>query len=199
MEKTSSVTVLLAVLCAALAGCAGTDRQDRTDSSRTGKTAPPGGEPQWTGQRVLGMAELQPTQGNTAQGSVYFIEEPQGTRITGQIVGLTPGDHGFHIHENGDCSAPDASSAGGHFNPTGALHGGPRTSERHVGDLGNITAGPDGTAHISEVMIPALPFSGPSSVLGKALLVHANADDLRSQPSGDSGGRVACGVIRQRE
>ena len=194
MNKTTGRTaVFLVAFGMVLAGCAGTKHQERPTD---GRGEMPAGR---AGQQVRAVAELQPTQGNSARGTIYFVNEPQGTRITGQITGLTPGDHGFHIHENGDCSAPDASSAGDHFNPTGALHGGPRTSHRHLGDLGNITARADGTAHVSEVIIPGLPFSGANSILGKALLVHAKADDLRSQPSGDSGGRVACGVIHERK
>lgn len=184
--------VAAAFLCILAGGCAGRQQSQRPERA----VEVMANEGAGVDQHIRATAELMPTQGQRARGTIYFSDEPQGTRIAGQITGLTPGEHGFHIHEFGDCSAPDASSAGEHFNPTGARHGGPRTGMRHLGDLGNVTAGTDGVAHVSEVAIPGLPFSGPNSVLGKALVLHAGADDLTSQPSGNSGQRIACGVIR---
>jgi superoxide dismutase, Cu-Zn family len=141
------------------------------------------------------IAQLTPASGSGTRGAVYFSQENEGVRVSGVIIGLSPGDHGIHIHETGDCSAPDASSAGAHFNPTGAPHGGPASNVRHVGDFGNITADSAGTARFSKT-IPSLNVQGANSILGKALVVHEKADDLTSQPAGNSGARVACGVIR---
>lgn len=140
-------------------------------------------------------ANLQATEGNSAQGTVTFEEENGSVHITAHITGLQPGEHGFHIHETGDCSAPDASSAGGHFNPTGAPHGGPDSAEHHAGDLGNITADESGAAHVDVTVDFITLGPGQTSVIGKAVVVHAGADDLESQPSGAAGARVACGVI----
>ena len=117
-----------------------------------------------------------------------------GIRVIVDMEGLSPGDHGFHVHEYGDCSAPDGTSAGGHFNPDGQPHGAPTDTERHVGDLGNISADGMGMAHL-EWTDTFLSFSGPHSIVGRGVIVHAGADDLTSQPTGNAGARVACGVI----
>ncbi len=143
------------------------------------------------------VADLQPTQGNEVKGTVTFTEQEKGVRVVADISGLTPGDHGFHIHEKGDCSAPDGSSAGGHFNPTGTPHGAPNTPESHVGDMGNIMADASGNAHIDKVFTkPSL--EGENSIIGLAVIVHGGRDDLESQPSGNAGPRVACGVIKEK-
>jgi len=140
------------------------------------------------------MATLEPTQGNQVRGTVRFTSEGGGVRVVANLTGLTPGDHGFHVHENGDCSAPDASSAGGHFNPTNQPHAGRDAEERHIGDLGNLVADADGRAQLDYVD-RKLTLTGANSIVGKAVIVHAGRDDLKSQPSGDAGGRVACGKI----
>ncbi len=138
---------------------------------------------------------LNPTQGNRVFGIVTFEEvEGGGVQIVGNVEGLTPGKHGFHIHEFGDCSAPDGSSTGGHYNPNGHFHGSPDHAERHMGDLGNIVADDTGHGHY-ERLDKVIQLSGAHSVIGRSLVVHSNADDYTTQPTGNSGGRVACGVI----
>jgi Cu-Zn family superoxide dismutase len=137
---------------------------------------------------------LHPTQGSETMGTVTFVQKPDGILITADVNGLSPGKHGFHIHEFGDCSKLDGKSAGGHFNPTARNHGGAESEERHVGDLGNLVAGDDGTAHY-EWTDKLISFSGPNSILGRAIIVHAGEDDLTSQPTGNAGARLACGVI----
>jgi len=139
-------------------------------------------------------AVMNPTQGNTATGTVTFTMEEGGMRVVAHFEGVPAGEHGFHIHEMGDCSAPDASSAGGHFNPTSMPHAGPDAAQRHVGDLGNITADSTGMVH-KEFVDSQLTFEGANSILGKGLILHANPDDLTSQPTGNAGGRISCGVI----
>lgn len=140
-------------------------------------------------------ATLVATEGNSAQGTLTFSRVADGIAVRGEIEGLTPGQtHGFHIHQYGDCSAADGTSAGGHFNPTGSRHGGPDHEERHVGDLGNIVADDNGLAQISFVD-SHLAMDGSHSILGRGVIIHANADDLESQPTGDAGGRISCGVI----
>jgi len=143
------------------------------------------------------VADLQPTQGNDVKGTVTFTEQDKGVRVVADISGLTPGEHGFHIHDKGDCSAPDGSSAGGHFNPTGKPHGAPNAEDSHVGDMGNIMADASGNAHIDKVFTkPSL--HGEDSIIGHAVIVHGGRDDLESQPSGNAGPRVACGVIKAK-
>lgn len=143
------------------------------------------------------VATLAPTQGNKVTGTVAFVREPNGIRVTARIQSLAEGDHGFHVHEKGDCSAPDGSSAGGHFNPTNLPHAGRDAQKRHVGDLGNLTADANGVASVNFVD-SHLELSGPNSIIGKAVIVHAGPDDFTSQPSGNAGGRVACGVIESK-
>lgn len=142
-------------------------------------------------------AQLEPTQGNNVRGTVTFMPMGNGVHVIAELTGLPAGEHGFHVHETGDCSAPDASSAGGHFNPTGAPHGAPTDAmgERHVGDLGNIEADASGNARYERVD-ELLALSGTNSIVGKAVIVHANPDDFETQPTGNAGDRLACGVIR---
>lgn len=164
--------VLAAFVVAAVSGCA---------------TITPPAEP---GAR----AALAPTQGNTANGNVRFSRQGEDVLIEADIKGLTPGLHGFHVHDKGDCSAPDGSSAGGHFNPTGAQHGGPTAAEHHVGDMPMLVADDKGRAKL-RIGLNSLALDGPNSIVGKAVIVHAQADDFLTQPAGNSGARVACGVI----
>jgi superoxide dismutase, Cu-Zn family len=142
------------------------------------------------------VVELTPTQGHDAAGRLTLAASGEGVRITGTVTGLEPGSvHGIHVHENGDCSAADASSAGGHFAPLGNPHGAPGENS-HIGDLGNITANDRGVANVDVRAVQArLGSNTQTDLLGRAIVVHANADDLKSQPSGESGVRIACGVI----
>jgi Cu-Zn family superoxide dismutase len=137
---------------------------------------------------------LYPTQGSETTGTVTFAKKPDGILVKADVKGLSPGKHGFHIHEFGDCSKLDGKSAGGHFNPTAKNHGGPESEVRHVGDLGNLIAGDNGTAQY-EWTDKLISFSGQNSILGKAIIVHSEEDDLTSQPTGNAGARLACGVI----
>jgi len=140
------------------------------------------------------VAVLHPTEENEANGTVTFTKVENGIKITADVKGLSPGKHGFHIHEYGDCTALDAASAGGHFNPEDTAHGAPTDMERHVGDLGNLEADEEGMAHYERVD-EYISFSGPHSIIGLAVIVHKNEDDFTTQPTGAAGPRVACGVI----
>jgi Cu-Zn family superoxide dismutase len=144
------------------------------------------------------IAEMKATAGNTVAGKVTF-EQLSGrqVKVTAHLTGLKPGKHGFHVHEKGDCSAPDATSAGGHFNPTKKEHGEP-SAMHHMGDLGNIEAGSDGMAHY-ETTVDFIEMEGPNSVIGKAVIVHADPDDMKSQPTGNAGARQACGIIEAQK
>jgi len=139
------------------------------------------------------VAVLQPTQGNKVEGTVTFTKTDKGIRVQANVSGLTPGKHGFHIHEFGDTSSTDGMAAGGHFNPHNMQHGSPTAEKRHVGDLGNLEADSQGHATL-DLTDPALGFSGATSILGRGLVVHEKADDF-GQPTGNAGGRAAVGVI----
>lgn len=129
-------------------------------------------------------------------GTVQFVPTAQGVRVIAHVMNLSPGHHGFHVHEHGDLSAPDLSSAGGHYNPTHEPHAGPDADRRHVGDLGNIVVDADGVATIDRVD-PRLSLEGAHSIIGRAVIIHADPDDFRSQPSGNAGDRVAGGIIQK--
>jgi Cu-Zn family superoxide dismutase len=140
-------------------------------------------------------AQLKPTAGNTAQGTVTFEQKGDKLQITAVITGLKPNsEHGFHVHEKGDCSAPDATSAGGHFNPATKPHGHYGKAERHGGDMPNLRADAAGSTRVMWDS-DQLSLSGASSVIGRAVVVHRDPDDYQSQPAGNSGPRIACGVV----
>ena|SRR5215217_1447298 len=141
------------------------------------------------------IAVLHPTAGSNVKGTVTFTEEADGVQVHADIEGLTPGNHGFHVHQFGDCSAADASSAGPHFNPSNKPHAGPDAPERHVGDMGNVEADASGKAKVDYLDHHISLTNDQQSVIGRSVVVHAKADDLKSQPAGDAGARSACGVI----
>jgi Cu-Zn family superoxide dismutase len=144
-------------------------------------------------------ADLAPASKSKVKGTIAFKEVDGGVEVTANVEGLTPGDHAYHVHEKGDCSAPDAKSAGGHFNPSGHPHGAPDAAEHHEGDFGNLTAGKDGKASKTFVMKGITVADGPTSIVGKGFIVHEKADDFKTQPTGNAGGRVACGVIQLKK
>lgn len=137
---------------------------------------------------------LHPTEGNNVHGTVTFTKVAEGIEIVADVEGLSPGKHGFHIHEYGDCRAPDGTSAGGHFNPEDMPHGAPTDQKRHVGDLGNLNADSEGKAHYQRTD-QQISFSGSHSIIGLAVIIHQGEDDFTSQPTGNAGPRVACGVV----
>lgn len=138
---------------------------------------------------------IYPTEGNDVQGIVRFTRTDDGIRVVAEVEGFEPmSQHGFHIHQYGDCSAEDGTSAGGHFSPRDMPHGAPTDAERHVGDLGNLVANEDGIAELDYVD-SVIKFEGDSSILGRGIIVHAGEDDLESQPTGEAGPRLGCGVI----
>jgi Cu-Zn family superoxide dismutase len=140
------------------------------------------------------IAVLSPTKSSSVSGTVTFTKVDGGVKIVADVAGLTPGQHGFHIHEFGDCSAADATSAGGHFNPHHMQHGGPEATTHHAGDFGNLEADASGKAHYERVDA-TLSLDGADSIIGRGVIVHASPDDLKTQPTGNAGARVACGAI----
>lgn len=141
------------------------------------------------------IAVLSPAAGQHCRGIVRFVQAGDSVTVTAELEGLTPGQkHAFHIHQYGDCSAPDAMSAGGHYNPEGHPHGLPGNDTRHAGDFGNVTADDEGKARFV-LSVNNISVSGQRNpILGHAVIVHAKPDD-GSQPVGNAGGRIACGVI----
>ena len=162
--------------CVLLAACSGSNDMFRKKQSAT--------------------AILAPTKGNSVSGTVNFTQKGDVVLVEAKVNGLKPnGSNGIHIHEKGNCTAADASSAGGHFNPSSSQHGGPGGATRHGGDLGNLTADATGYAQMSIQVSGISLGTEPNSISGRAVIVHAGADDLKTQPSGNSGARVACGLI----
>ena len=144
----------------------------------------------------MAVASLEARSGSTATGTVRFAEAADGqVTVSLDLMNVPAGTHGFHVHEKGDCSAPDASSAGGHFAPMGNPHGAPTAAQHHAGDFGNVTAGADGRVTTSFVTRSVTVSPGPTSIIGKSVILHEKADDLVTQPSGNAGARLACGVI----
>lgn len=140
------------------------------------------------------VSVIHPTEGNKVHGIVTFTKVENGIKVVADIEGLTPGKHGFHVHQYGDCSNPKGKSAGGHFNPENVKHAGHDSAVRHVGDFGNIIADKDGNAH-AEFIDNLISFKGKHNIIGRGIVIHGGADDLTSQPSGNAGPRVGCGSI----
>ena len=141
-------------------------------------------------------AALKPTQGSAVAGTVRFAQKGDNVLVTADVSGLKPNsEHGFHVHEKGDCSAPDGMSAGGHFNPTGKPHAHHGQGERHAGDMPNLKADANGNAKYSFETDALAVGGGAANVVGRSVVVHRDPDDYKTQPAGNSGPRLACGVI----
>jgi Cu-Zn family superoxide dismutase len=172
MNKKTSLALLAAASLLALGGCA---------HRASGPTA---------------TAALTPTTGNSTSGSVHFAQAGETVRVSGEIRGLKPGaEHGFHVHEKGDCSSGDGMSAGGHFNPNGAPHGRHGAGTHHVGDIPSLRANANGVARFDFTSTTIRLGNGPNSVVGRGLIVHRDPDDYTTQPTGNAGPRLACAVI----
>jgi Cu-Zn family superoxide dismutase len=141
-------------------------------------------------------ATLAPSAGNNVAGNVVFVQEGRKLFVIAEVTGLKPGAHGFHVHEKGDCSAPDFSSAGGHFNPGSQPHGDPTAGAHHAGDMPVLVADASGKA-TARAELRTMSIDGSANdIAGKSVVVHADPDDFRTQPAGNSGARIACGVIK---
>ena len=142
-------------------------------------------------------AELKPTKGNKTFGEATFEQAGDKVRVVVFVQGLKPGQaHGLHIHEVGDCGSGDGMSTKGHFNPHGKPHGHHASAERHAGDLPALVAGKDGRANVQVDLDIITVAPGPASIIGRGLIVHADPDDYKTQPTGNAGARIACGVIQ---
>lgn len=141
------------------------------------------------------VATIHAAEGEEITGSVTFTKTSDGTEVQAELENLSTGKHGFHIHQYGNCSDRESfGSAGGHYNPTDQPHGAPTADQRHVGDMGNIPVGSDGLGELTYTD-NIIKLNGKHSIVGRAVVLHAGEDDFESQPSGDAGSRVGCGVI----
>lgn len=144
-------------------------------------------------------ATMNSASGSSVTGTANFTQTgDMMVRMSLEVQGLTPGEHALHLHENGDCSAADASSAGGHWNPTGAAHGKRGEGEFHAGDVINLTADANGNVSWSqEINGWTIGGSDSTNILNRGIIIHEKLDDFTTQPTGAAGGRVACGVIME--
>ncbi len=140
------------------------------------------------------VALVYPTKDQKTTGVITFTQANQGVRVTVDLQGLTPGKHGFHVHEHGNCNCPDANCAGGHYNPTNEPHAAPIMQHRHVGDFGNVEADKDGVVK-TEFIDTHISLNGIHSIIGRSVIVHEKEDDFVTQPTGNAGARWGCGVI----
>jgi Cu-Zn family superoxide dismutase len=170
-----------AVLC--ITGCK-TERQ------------PPSGKETAGAKALAARAVIEPRSKSSLKGEARFTEVEGGVKVEVQVTGVTPGPHAIHIHEKGDCSAADASSAGDHFNPDVHPHGAPTAEKHHAGDFGNMEVGADGNGKLELVSKVLTIKEGTHSVVGRSIIIHEKADDMTTQPTGNAGGRIGCGVIQ---
>lgn len=172
------ILILTAVL---LASCSSMDKKEDKKAKETGPS--------------MAVSDIH-SPSEKVQGAMQVEDMNDQLKITATVTGLKPNSkHGFHIHENGVCEGPDYKTAGGHFNPYKMPHGQPKAKKSHLGDLGNLEADSKGVAK-KEIMIPKHESDDLNKIIGKALIVHSDDDDLKSQPSGDAGSRIACGIIK---
>ena len=143
------------------------------------------------------VANLEPTTGNTAKGTVSFTQHGDKVRVSAQLTGLKPNaEHAFHVHDKGDCSSGDGMSTGGHFNPAGKPHG-PQSGEHHAGDMPSLGSDAYGNATATFELSGVTIGSGSADLVGRGLIVHRDPDDFKTQPTGNAGPRIACAVIRR--
>lgn len=189
MKSWGRATALSVLVVSALAACS---------SSPPPAPPPPPPTPAPVANVQEAQAVLASASGSLVSGKLVLTPVSGGVRLVGEVGGLPDsGRAGFHVHERGDCSSADGSSAGAHFNPTGQPHGNAKTGAHHAGDLDNLIADLEGVARVDVVLRDVTLGGTPSTdIVGRALLVHAAPDDYRTQPAGNAGARVACGVIR---
>ena len=195
MLRTVPLTAfLLTALALALAGCASPDAGHDHGKADAAKGGPMGHDMSMMKGKVA-FASLTPTQGNNVRGLFVFHEMDGKLMVHAKVSGLKPSaEHGIHVHEKGDCASTDGTSAGGHFNPDGKPHG-PQTAAHHAGDMPALKADANGVADQKFSLSGVTVAEGSTSLVGHAVIVHASPDDYATQPTGNSGARIACGVI----
>lgn len=191
MRQKSVFMIAGLIACCCLVGC----DQKKDNNVGVNEAVKTPGQPAL--KVKLAVAKVFPLKGHEGiSGTVTFqaLEgSGKGVKVIADFIGLKEGKHGFHIHEKGVCEG-DGTSAGAHFNPLNKKHGAPANEDRHMGDMGNIEADSSGRAHL-EYVDTTIELDGPNSIIGKSVILHEKEDDLHTQPSGDAGGRVACGII----
>jgi superoxide dismutase, Cu-Zn family len=192
-------SLLTAPLLLALAACSQPANDTAATSADPAVAPDPVAEPAAaTASAATATVSLAPTEGNAVAGTLTFRVEDGAVRATGQVTGLgADTQHGFHLHEHGDCSAPDAESAGGHFNPAGSEHGRVGHGAHHGGDSDNLVADADGVATVdARFEGVTIGDGGATDIIGRGVIVHADPDDYFTQPTGNAGARLACGVVQ---
>lgn len=196
-------SLFVAIAAISLSACSQPSAPAATDAPATAPAdtaAPAADAAPAAATTTTATAELAPTQGSEVKGAVTFSVVDGKIHVTGQVSGLKPGsEHGFHIHEKGDCSAPDGMSAGGHFNPGHQNHGSVASDPHHGGDMPNIKADDKGVATIDGPVSSNVNIGKGDDfdIIGRGLIVHADADDYTTQPTGNAGARLACAVIKK--
>jgi len=185
MRKLSLTAALGMIGLSVVTGCALAARSEAKKPAPATQTMPAG----------RATATIEGRSGSTMTGTAEFAMHGDKLMITVSVKGAPEGQHAVHIHDKGDCSAPDASSAGGHFNPGGHQHGSPDAAEHHAGDLGNMMVGADGTGSLMIHSGDLTVGGSANGVVGHAIVVHEKSDDFVTQPTGNAGGRIGCGVI----
>ena len=185
-ELPSNRSKLVAALGIGLLGLAGCKTERPPQESK-------GGLP---GKPLVARAVIEARSGSSLKGEARFTEVDGGVKVEVHVTEAPPGPHAVHIHEKGDCSAPDAASAGAHFNPDSHPHGAPTAEKHHAGDFGNMDVGANGHGMLELVSKGLTVKEGPHSVVERGIIIHEKADDMTTQPSGNAGGRIGCGVIQ---
>jgi len=192
-------TFCLALAMSAGLLCAGCKNESTTSTSGSAATQPsakPGdASAEKSAKATIQSSKESQEKGMNISGTVEFHEQADGVHVMADIKGLTPGMHGFHIHEKGDLSDAKLASAGPHFNPGTHKHGGPDTEMRHAGDLGNLEADAQGNAKLDKTFKGITIKGATDGIAGRSVIIHEKADDLKTDPSGASGDRIAGGVI----
>jgi len=185
--KGIGASLVLGVVLLAVVGC----------GSQEAPSAPAASAPAAPEHPKQVVVNIEPKNDSGISGTATFTEQDGVVTLVIEISGATPGEHAFHLHEIGDCSAPDGSSAGGHWNPENVEHGKWGTEPFHMGDVGNIVVGADGHgSYTMQTSVWSIGTGDSSDIIGHSVIVHAGVDDFKTQPTGAAGGRIGCGVIR---
>ena len=178
------ISIVSAIALLGLAGCK-TERPPQETKGAAPATTP-----------LVARAAIEARSGSSLKGEARFTEVDGGVKVEVHVTGAPPGPHAVHIHERGDCSAPDAASAGAHFNPDSHPHGAPTAEKHHAGDFGNMDVGADGHGMLELVSKELTVKEGPHSVVNRGIIIHEKMDDMTTQPSGNAGNRIGCGAIQ---
>lgn len=201
MKRTFLSIFVFAILLIGISSCTPQRQGDEGESDTTAME----GEPMETMDEEpmagpTAVAQMEAKSGSSVSGTITFTSVEDGVHLMVDLQGVPPGKHAIHLHEFGDCSAPDGTSAGGHWNPTSEAHGHiNETDEFHFGDIGNLDVGEDSTVtYETTIEIWNIGEDESANIVGKSVIVHAGEDDFTSQPTGNAGGRIACGVIQMQ-